>query len=375
MNYLVPVVMHSSSVSLYDTDTAELIVDLLRQALRASEVADAVTPMLVTVLKRTSAVGAAYFQIQGTDFMARAATGLMPQGPGMDAILLHGLPDNTPLLQALQYRDTPLFIDDTQAVRDATGFPALGVRSLAAAPVHAPTGALLGAFLMHTFHIHPWTQPEQQLFRAVSHMMAQLTARLIAEEQTRQAHEDALRALGLALECRDDDTKGHTDRVTHLAQMLGKALNLQEEDATALRWGAYLHDIGKIGIPDAILHKPGQLNEHEWNIMRQHTQIGDSFADELSFLPKAARALIRSHHERWDGSGYPDGLAGIDIPLTARIFALCDVFDALTSDRPYKKAWSVADALREIQNGAGSQFDPSLVDLLVHLTDQFDSAD
>jgi putative nucleotidyltransferase with HDIG domain len=361
------VLVPSQPTPTHTADSAELIVYLLKQALRAPAVADAVKPMLSAVLQRTAAVGAAYFQARGSSFMARAAEGVMPQGPAMNMILLHGLPNATPLLQVLKDRDTAIFIDDTATNWTATGFPELQVRSLAAAPVHTQSGELLGAFLMHCFHAHSWTANEQQLFLAVSHIMAQMTARLVAEEQVRQAHEDTLRALGLALEYRDDETKGHTDRVTQLAMELGRALNLPEAKFTALRWGAYLHDIGKIAISDTILHKPGRLSDEEWRTMRQHTQIGETFALELSFLPTAARALIRSHHERWDGRGYPDGLAGEEIPLVARIFALCDVFDALTSVRPYKQAWPVADALREIEACAGTQFDPALVKLFVEL--------
>jgi putative nucleotidyltransferase with HDIG domain len=324
-------------------DTAELIVQLLETALVAPDVSSAVSPMLSALLARTAAVGSAYFQARGQSFIARAASGVMPQGPAMDAILLHGLPAETPLLHAL------------------------GVQSLAAAPVHTRDGQFLGAFLMHTFVHHAWTRAEQQLFTAVSRMVAQLTARLVAEEQACQAQEDAIRALGLALEYRDDDTKGHTDRVTRLALRLGQALQLGDEELTALRWGAYLHDVGKMAIPDSILRKPARLDPDERTQMQQHAAIGATFAHQLSFMPPAAQALVRSHHERWDGTGYPDGLRGVEIPLTARIFALCDVYDALTSDRPYKRAWSPADALREIQNGAGSHFDPDLVARFVEI--------
>jgi hypothetical protein len=365
---------HPPQPPTHDSDSADLIIQLLQQALPAPDVASAVSPMLDSVIARTAAVGSAYFQSHDSAFIARAASGQMPQGPGMDAILLHGLPRNTPLLQALMHSDSALFFDDTDAQVETTGFPELGVRSIAAAPVHAPAGGFLGAFLMHTFVRHCWTRPEQQLFRAVSRIMAQLTARLVAEERARRAQEDAIRALGLALEYRDDDTKGHTDRVTALSTRLGERLHLADQERTSLRWGAYLHDIGKIGIPDGILHKPGRLDPHEWTIMRGHAALGAAFTAQLAFLPAAARALVRSHHERWDGTGYPDGLRGEAIPLTARIFAVCDVYDALTSDRPYKRAWSTADALREIWAGAGTQFDPRLVTEFVRMIEAEDSA-
>jgi len=176
--------------------------------------------------------------------------------------------------------------------------------------------------------------------------------------------EEAFRALGIALEYRDYETKGHTDRVAELAQRFAADLELAPERAQALQWGAYLHDIGKIAIPDHVLLKPSKLDADEYVLVRTHAAIGDDLCRGLRFLPEDTRNLVRSHHERWDGAGYPDGLAGEAIPLVARMFSLIDVYDALTSERPYKAAWTHEEAVAELARAAGTQFDP-------HLTERF----
>lgn len=338
-----------------------LIVDLMRTALTAPDVATAVTPMLDCFVERTEAAGAAYFQADGQLYFPRAASGELPTGPAMQAITAHGLPGESPLLQALRTSSMPLFFPDTTLANETAGFPDLGVASLAAAPVRDMNDQLLGAFLMHTFEQHAWTSFEATLFAAVSGSMASLAARIVAEEQAAEAREGALRALGLALEFRDDDSGGHTDRVTDLAVRTGQRMGLDEASLEALRWGAYLHDIGKLAIPDAVLLKPGKLDDAEWETMRAHSVQGSRFAQELGFLPEMTRQIIRHHHEKWDGTGYPNKLGGETIPLGARIFSVCDVYDALTSERPYKSAWTHKDAIAEIEKQAGKQFDPNVV--------------
>lgn len=340
---------------------SDLLVQLTQLAVAAPNVPSAITPILNTLVSRTAAVGAAYFQTNGMAFHARAASGEMPEGPIMEHILLHGLPNETPLMRALEVTTFPLFFDDTTAALETAGFPDLGVHSMAAAPVCTASGELLGAFLMHTFVQHDWTDGEADLFAAVAGVLASLTARLVAEEKAVAAHEDALRALGLALEHRDGETKGHTDRVTSLALRIGTEMGFDEEDLKALRWGSYLHDIGKISTPDAILRKPGKLDTMEWEIMRAHSPVGHSFASQLRFLPEAVLDVILYHHERWAGGGYPRGLERVDIPLAARIFSVCDVYDALTSTRPYKHAWTHEEAVAEIRAQSGNQFDPTVV--------------
>ena len=347
---------------------AQLIVELTQLALSAPDIASAVNPALAALVERTAAVGSAYFQMDGGMFQARSAAGTMPQGADMDAILAHGLPAETPLMAALQGSRAPLFFDDTFAAPEAAGFPALGVLSLAAAPVLGRDGGLRGAFLMHTFEPHTWEARECDLFGTVATTLAALAARLVAEEQALaekanalRAKEGAIKALGVAVESRDSETKGHTDRVTDLALSVGRALGLGAEDLDALRWGAYLHDLGKVATPDAILHKPGKLTPDEWVTMRAHAESGYKIALQLPFLPQATLETILYHHERYDGAGYPHSLAGPDVPLLARIFSVCDVYDALTSVRPYKSAWSHEKALAELHRQAGRQFDPAVV--------------
>ena len=342
-------------------DQAQLIVELTKTALRSADIPRAVTPVLNALVERTAAVGSAYFQSDGTAFFARAASGEMPGGQAMDAILAHGLPEELPLLLAVEASADPLFFNDTRASDETAGFPELGVASVAAAAVRRRDGHLAGAFLMHTFRPHHWQESECELFEIVAGTLATLTARFVAEEEATAAREDALHALGLAVERRDSETKGHTDRVVTLALEIAEEMGVSPEEHRAIRWGSYLHDIGKIGIPDNVLHKPDKLNDIEWTIMQKHAEYGHEFAERLRFLPAATLDLVRLHHERWEGGGYPDGLAGEEIPLTARIFAICDVYDALVSDRPYKRAWPHDMAVLEITQQAGRHFDPRIV--------------
>jgi putative nucleotidyltransferase with HDIG domain len=349
--------------------TSESILRLMRCALEAPDLSSAVVPTLQELVDRTAAAGSAYFQNSGQTptYHARASAGRLPEGEGMDAILAHGLPTETPLMQALRRSHLPLFFDDTRLHPETAGFPQLGVCSLAAAPVRARDGTLIGAYLMHTFVSHTWSNDEAALVTAVAETLSGLTARLAAEEEAHSAHESVLRALGLGLEYKDRETLGHTDRVTEMALRLGKYLGLENSTLQALRWGSYLHDVGKMAVPDEILLKPATLDPAEWVIMRSHVEEGERFADILGFLPSEARAVIASHHERWDGQGYPRQQSGEDIPLVARIFAVCDVYDALTSVRPYKRAWSMTEALVEIATQSGHHFDPQVCQAFVAL--------
>lgn len=171
-----------------------------------------------------------------------------------------------------------------------------------------------------------------------------------------------LRALVTALDTRDEETQGHSMRVVHYTLKIAQLMGLTEPNySKVLEYGALLHDIGKIGIPDAILRKPGKLTAEEWVVMKQHPQIGYEILHRIEFLEEAARMVLH-HHENFDGGGYPKGLKGSDIPIGSRVFAVADTLDAMTSDRPYRKALSLDTVSSELIKFAGKQFDPQVVE-------------
>jgi putative two-component system response regulator len=179
---------------------------------------------------------------------------------------------------------------------------------------------------------------------------------------------EIIRRLGRAAEYRDNETGMHVLRMSHIARLLALAVEMSEADADLLLQVAPMHDVGKLGIPDRILLKPGKLTPDEWEIMKQHAAIGaEIIGDHPSELMQAARMIALRHHERWDGSGYPDGLQGEAIPAMARIVAVADVFDALLSARPYKTPWTVAATVEEIKAQSGRHFEPRVVTALLQL--------
>ena len=189
------------------------------------------------------------------------------------------------------------------------------------------------------------------------------------QERTQMIHDTRLqvvRRLGRAAEYRDNETGLHIIRMSKMAAVIGKAAGMSDEECDLLLNAAPMHDIGKIGIPDNILLKPGKFEGDEWAIMQTHAQIGaDILSGDDSELMTMAHEIALSHHEKWNGKGYPNALEGEAIPLSGRVTALADVFDALTSVRPYKKAWTVEDAVSLIKEESGQHFDPRLVELFV----------
>ena len=201
------------------------------------------------------------------------------------------------------------------------------------------------------------------LERRVEEATRELAATLHELEST---YRTTLEALGSAIDTRDLGTHAHSRRVRGYSLTIARAYGMPEVELRDLEHGVLLHDIGKIGIPDAILLKPGPLTPAEWKIMRTHPEIGRQLVEQIPFL-RGAVPIVYHHHERWDGTGYPLGLKGEQIPLGARIFAIADAFDAMTFDRPYSRAISLESARREIERSAGSHFDPRVVNVFLDL--------
>jgi len=185
------------------------------------------------------------------------------------------------------------------------------------------------------------------------------------------AHLDTITRLVLAAEYKDEDTATHIRRMSHYAALLARRAKLPESEVDTMLLTSSMHDVGKIGIPDAILLKPGKFDRDEFDIMKQHTTLGAKMLNgSPSRLLQAGKVIALSHHEKWDGSGYPHGLAGEEIPLWGRICAIADVFDALTSPRPYKQAYSIEKARNILLEGRGSHFEAKLVDLFLEDFDE-----
>jgi HD-GYP domain-containing protein (c-di-GMP phosphodiesterase class II) len=313
------------------------------------------------------------------DRHATAAGGELMAGPEVQANAIWTLLNGLPLRDAGGWLSLmsifagslliPLLALQVRAVVAALAAPAAGLGYVALAqaafeagtvlPVAAPLSGLALATIATVVASHVLETLERQRIAARNHDL---------ERDMRDAELEIIQRLGRAVESRDEETGEHIDRITTLAHQLALAAGLDAGEAERLRRASAMHDVGKIAIPDSILRKPGPLDPAERAIMQRHTTIGaELLAGSRSPLVQMAETIARTHHERWDGSGYPAGLAGEAIPLAGRITALCDVFDALVSPRAYKPAWPVELALEEIRSESGRHFDPELTALFLAL--------
>lgn len=209
---------------------------------------------------------------------------------------------------------------------------------------------------------------DQELYQGdLEQMVERRTQQLqAATRRIEYTYDETLAALGGALELRDIETQGHSRRVTHYCLELARALHCPAEEMRSIYRGSALHDIGKIAIPDAILLKPDRLNAEETMVMQTHVRVGYELVCRIAFLSPAAQ-IVLTHHERWDGTGYPQGLRGIEIPVGSRIFAIADTLDAMTSDRPYRTALPFEAARAEVERESGQQFDPDIARVFLQI--------
>ena len=273
---------------------------------------------------------------------------------------------------ALQ-RDTiiiPNLADDNDAFRKSPQFHKEGFYAMVCTPLIAK-GKVTG--VLEVFHREPLkTNPEWVDFletlagqAAIAIDSIQLFNHLQrSNTDLASAYHATIEGWSRALDLRDEETEGHTQRVTETTLQLAKELGISDPELVHIQRGALLHDIGKMGIPDSILLKPGPLTDEEWEIMRKHPEFAHDLLTSITYL-KPALDIPYCHHEKWDGSGYPRGLKGDQIPLSARLFAVVDVWDALTSDRPYRAAWTAQKAMAFINEQAGIHFDPRVVEVFI----------
>jgi HD-GYP domain-containing protein (c-di-GMP phosphodiesterase class II) len=246
------------------------------------------------------------------------------------------------------------------AVDQSTGFR---TRNLLTAPLTPTHGDPLGALQVLNKKGGAFGEDDEKMMILFAGQAASAVENAQLYEELQAAHRDTVFRLAAAAEFKDEDTRNHLERVSRFSALIAEALKKPEEWCRRLLLASPMHDIGKLGVPDAILQKPGRLNDVEWEQMKRHPTYGaEILANSESELMMMSERIARAHHEKWDGSGYPLGLKGEDIPLEARLVALADVFDALTSARCYKPAFTLEDALAIIEEGAGKHFDPDVVE-------------
>ncbi len=265
----------------------------------------------------------------------------------------------------------PILIPDVEELSSADPVRMLvereGIRAIAVWPL-TYEGRVIASVSCHYHTPHAWSRPEKEVIQMLMWQAASALenarlyeAQIQRAKELEQAYIEMVLALSRAMDARDAYTADHSERLAAWGDAVAQSLGLGEEEIRDIRWGALLHDIGKLGVPDGILRKAGLLTAEEWEAMRQHPSIGEGILLPAARLQGVAR-IVRHHHERWDGTGYPDHLQGTAIPLGARILAVVDAYGAIIDDRPYKPAHTHGEAVAELRRCAGTQFDPQVVE-------------
>ena len=318
-----------------EREITEILADLLSEdyeCLKAGSAEDALT------------------SLQENEFQLVISDITMPGMSGLDMI---------PHVKQLSPDTVVVMISGMQTVESAIGALRLGAFDYLMKPFDLrQVEAVVKRALEHHELVVAKRRYENHLEELVEQRTVELDKALNSLEG---AYRSTLKALTAALETRDSETHGHSERVVSYSLRLGREYGLSSEEMKALEFGSLLHDIGKIGVPDSILRKPAKLTEEEWVRMREHPVHGQQILRGIEFLQGAAR-VVAQHHEQWDGSGYPLGVHGEDIDVCARIFAVADAFDAITSDRVYRRGKSYEAAAQELDDWAGRQFDPKVVE-------------
>jgi putative nucleotidyltransferase with HDIG domain len=318
-----------------EVEITEILADLL------SEVYDCA---------RAGSAEEALARLQQGDFQLVISDITMPGMSGLDMI---------PHVKDLSPDTVVVMISGMQTVESAIGALRLGAFDYLMKPFDLrQVEAVVKRALEHYELVVAKQRYENHLEELVEQRTAELDRALNSLEDS---YRSTLKALTAALETRDSETHGHSERVVTYSLRLGREYGLNSEEMKALEFGSLLHDIGKIGVPDSILRKPAKLTEEEWVRMREHPLHGQQILRGIEFLQGAAR-VVAQHHEKWDGTGYPLGLQKEEIDINARIFAVADAFDAITSDRVYRRGKSYEAAAQELDDWAGRQFDPKVVE-------------
>ena len=344
---------------------AELIVDLvpMREAVTEDDLYEGLARSVMNTLKVDACLVSILDEDRGV--LRDVAASVVPPAELNTLAQEYPLDDFPATKEAIEARETIEISvhDPTASVEERAFLQEQGYARLLL------LGFMIGEDLKGTVEAYriadrPFRSDDPEHVKLLVEFASNSYARIQTATKLEQHYTKTIEALTSALEARDPYTQAHTGRIRDLAMAIALALRVPRNVRDAVHFGALLHDVGKIGIADSILQKPGPLSESEWQIMRRHPEIGVRMLGGIDFLAPALD-VVMYHHERWDGRGYPSGLSGDEIPLAARIVAVCDAFDAMTTDRPYRKGLSIEQALDELTGVAGTQLDPRCALLLV----------